>query len=481
LNWYAVHLTSMNNTNSFISSDNKGYSALLFETEMNGPNVLPGKGPFVAGFAQSNLGDVSPNIMGARCIDTGLPCDFVTSSCNNRTQLCIAFGPGKDMVDSTRIIGERQYVKAKEMFDKSDLEMVEGPVQFVHQYVDMPNYSVAFDDPVDGPKMVKLCKPAMGYSFAAGTTDGPGAFDFTQGTTSDNPFWNMVASALQEPSEEQVKCHQPKPILLNTGEISWPYLWHPSVVETQILRLGQVMILAVPGEFSTMAGRRLREQIYQEARQFGSSDKFKVVIAGLCNVYTHYITTFEEYQVQRYEGASTIYGPHTLAAYTDQYKKMTRSIFLSQSIPNGPSPPNLLKDQISLVNGVVFDRPPIGKSFGDCVVHPYPLVYPNETAYATFVSGHPRNNLMTESTFTAVEKQEGDEWVIYRTDAHFDTFFSWKRTTSSQSEVNVLWEVPADTPGGVFRLRHFGYYKNIDGSVHPYNGTTRSFRVDVKS
>jgi len=24
------------------------------------------------------------------------------------------------------------------------------------------------------------CKGAMGYSFAAGTTDGPGAFDFTQ-------------------------------------------------------------------------------------------------------------------------------------------------------------------------------------------------------------------------------------------------------------------------------------------------------------
>lgn len=25
------------------------------------------------------------------------------------------------------------------------------------------------------------CKTAMGYAFAAGTTDGPGAFDFTQG------------------------------------------------------------------------------------------------------------------------------------------------------------------------------------------------------------------------------------------------------------------------------------------------------------
>jgi neutral ceramidase len=33
----------------------------------------------------------------------------------------------------------------------------------------------------------------MGYSFAAGTTDGAGAFDFTQGTTSGNPFWDSIA------------------------------------------------------------------------------------------------------------------------------------------------------------------------------------------------------------------------------------------------------------------------------------------------
>jgi neutral ceramidase len=73
-------------------------------------------------------------------------------------------------------------------------------------------------------------------------------------------------------------------------------MWHPAIVETQILRLGQMIILAVPAEFSTMAGRRLREQVAQEAQQFGSGD-VKVVIAGLSNVYAHYVTTFEEYQV----------------------------------------------------------------------------------------------------------------------------------------------------------------------------------------
>jgi len=36
-----------------------------------------------------------------------------------------------------------------------------------------------------------------GYSFAGGTTDGPGAFDFTQGNnnTSQNPLWEIVKGA----------------------------------------------------------------------------------------------------------------------------------------------------------------------------------------------------------------------------------------------------------------------------------------------
>ena len=66
----------------------------------------------------------------------------------------------------------------------------------------------------------KTCSPALGYSFAAGTIDGPGAFDFTQGMTSGNPFWNMVVGFIHDPEPEQVECHAPKPILLDTGHVS---------------------------------------------------------------------------------------------------------------------------------------------------------------------------------------------------------------------------------------------------------------------
>lgn len=83
LNWFPVHGTSMNNTNHLISSDNKGYASILFEEQFNPPGTLPGKGKFVAIFAQANEGDVSPNTMGPRCVDSGLPCDPITSTCGN--------------------------------------------------------------------------------------------------------------------------------------------------------------------------------------------------------------------------------------------------------------------------------------------------------------------------------------------------------------------------------------------------------------
>ena len=36
VNWFPVHLVSMNNTNKLISSDNKGYAAIKFEQDFNG-------------------------------------------------------------------------------------------------------------------------------------------------------------------------------------------------------------------------------------------------------------------------------------------------------------------------------------------------------------------------------------------------------------------------------------------------------------
>ncbi|XP_021344263.1 putative neutral ceramidase C, partial [Mizuhopecten yessoensis] len=82
ISWFAVHCTSMNNTNGLVSSDNKGYASQLMEKTFN--KDFPGSGTFVAAFAQANEGDVSPNTAGPKCLDTGNPCDNATSTCNGR-------------------------------------------------------------------------------------------------------------------------------------------------------------------------------------------------------------------------------------------------------------------------------------------------------------------------------------------------------------------------------------------------------------
>jgi len=472
LNWFSVHPNSMNNTNHFISGDNKGAASLLFEKAMD-PNTVSRKTSFVAAFASTNLGDVSPNTNGPRCIDTGLPCDTEHSTCDGRTQMCIAFGPGKDMFESTKIIAERQFKKSYELFSNQDTYTeLTGPVQFIHQWVDMSSYQVTMSN----GSTVSTCKPALGYSFAAGTTDGPGEFDFTQGAVTGNPFWDFISGLLKDPSPETEACHAPKPILLDTGEYRLPFAWHPTSVDTQILRVGNFAMLAVPGEFTTMSGRRLREAVSAAAATEG--EELSVVIAGLSNTYTHYITTYEEYQKQRYEAASTIYGPHTLSAYIQQYRALVGAMMRGDTLPPGPPPPDLSDQEISFVPGVVMDNPPPGYSFGDCKVQPVDSS-PGQRVTASFVSGHLRNNLMLEDTFMTVERLEEDEWVVIAEDSDWETLLEWRRTNVilGESEVELSWDIPEDTPEGLYRFGHKGYHHTIIRGNFYYEGWSNEFKV----
>ena len=49
---------------------------------------------------------------------------------------------------------------------------------------------------------------------------------------------------------------------------------------------------------------------------------YHVILSTYANDYAQYITTKEEYDMQHYEGASTPFGPQTLAAYTQAYEQL---------------------------------------------------------------------------------------------------------------------------------------------------------------
>ncbi|KAJ1306069.1 hypothetical protein OPQ81_010781 [Rhizoctonia solani] len=490
LSFFPVHGTSLYENNTLVSTDNKGMAAYLYEAYAQ-PNVLPGKNTFVAGFVQANVGDTSPNTLGAYCESPGQPwdgqpCEYQRSTCGNRTQDCHGRGPGFRVSDfeSNFIIGTNQFNGAKTLMS-SALPSVSGAVRSFHSYVNMSSYSFTL---VNGT-MVTTCPPAMGYSFAGGTTDGPGAFDFTQGdnSTSQNPFWEIVKGAVTAPPNEQQKaCHYPKPILLNTGYANTPYPWQPSIVDIQMFRVGQLVILIFPGELTTMAGRRLREAVRAKLISIGviGSNAY-VVVAGPANTYAHYVTTREEYSIQRYEGASTIYGPFTLEAYTDLFTKYAPYLAdnATSAPPAGPTPEDLTKRSISLQTGVVFDAAPIGKSFGSILTDvststPYKR---GQTVTAVFQGANPRNDLRLEGTFMTVDQFIGGTWTTVRTDSHPSTKFGWLRTNTAlgYSTVTTNWTIESTTPAGSYRITYNGNNKPLIGSIGSFTGASSTFTVSV--
>lgn len=481
INWFAVHPTSMNNTNRLVSSDNMGYASILFEKMMN-INAAIGKSQFVAAFASTNLGDVSPNTRGPKCEFSGKNCSD-QYTCPGKKEKCFASGPGKNMFESTSIIAHKIYQEAAKLWQSDEAMEVVGPVRVVHQYVNMPEQTAEFYNETTGKvEEVRGCTSAMGYSFAAGTTDGPGSFAFEQGTTTSNPFWNAVRNFLAAPSKDDIRCHGAKPILLATGRMKLPYQWQPKIVSTQVAIIGNIVIAGVPAEFTTMSGRRLRETI-KKVMNDASNDETSVIVAGLCNTYSDYVTTPEEYQIQRYEGASTIYGPHTLTIYLKQYQELTQAAIQKKFIPPGPPASKLLQSNlITLVPPVLYDTPRWGRNFGDVIQQPSKVASPGDTVTAIFVAGHPRNNLMTDSTFLTIERLEDDEvWLPIATDADWETKFQWTRTSVilGSSQVTITWEISQDVKPGEYRVKHNGYYRYILGGVYPYYGVTNNFRVEV--
>lgn len=487
----------MNNTNTLVSGDNKGRAAYVLEKELNGPDSLPGSGPIVTAFASTNLGDVSPNTRGAKCIDTGLPCDGTSSTCNGRCEKCIAFGPGTngDMFESTQIIGDNQAKFASALLQQAaSAPIVTGKVDFRHAFVRFPGLNVTT------PQGVKttLCRAAMGDSFAAGTTDGPGMFGFKQGgEPTHNLFWNHVRDFINAPTDEDKACQAPKPILLNTGAMERPYAWDPATIPIQLLRMGHVFIVAVPSEFTTMSGRRLRKQLTAVLRgmpELGGLEPV-VTIAGLANGYSSYVTTPEEYEAQRYEAASTIFGKHTLDGYLQELSRLAKDMVTGSPSASDPPPPfaDMMDHMLQMMPEVVFDRVPAGQNWGQVLqdVDTAREYKAGDTVTVQFRSANPRNSPMPGplGSYLSVDYSSGGAngpFVTKLTDGDWATKFHWQAGRddkyafgfSPESVSWVEWTVGANDPPGQYRVCHYGAHKSLGrDKTTPFEGCSSVFTV----
>lgn len=448
ISWFATHGVSMTSSNRLLSPDNKGYAAWRWEHGLKGVRYNADS-DFVAAFAQSNAGDMTPNLN----LD--------------------GTGPTANEFDNTRIIGERQFQKALAIYYGA-LEPLSGPVDYRHRFIDFSRVNVAASF-ADGSTR-STCPAALGSAFAAGTEDGRGMDGFDEGDLAGNPFFTALGGIITPAPQWVRDCHGVKPVLLATGTQT-PFPWSPEVLPVSIVRIGQLAIVAAPGEFTIMAGRRVRDTV---KAALGDSVKH-IVFAGYANAYAGYVTTPEEYDAQHYEGASTHFGKWTLGAYQQSYHELASA--LRQGTPAYPSAATreLSNNQMSFQTGVVLDNTPVFKSFGDVVRQANASYVRGQRVDVEFWTGHPKNNLRQNGTFLEVQRWDGAAWRTVADDGHWNTQYRWVRVDPvwGTSKAAISWDIPADAATGQYRIRHYGDYKNgWDGSIRALTGTSRTFQVN---
>ena len=257
--------------------------------------------------------------------------------------LSLALPEGVDDNAHMQKHGRQQFEVAKRLFREAT-EEVTGPVEHRHTRMD-------FSKVTTGAGEARTWPAALGLSFAAGSAvdsvpkpdlgihEGRTAANLTEGDAIIADAAHLALSAIfgislidQATAVAEREGQLPKPVVLMPGIEQPPVV--PQVLPVQLLRVGAVAVLGIPGELTTMAGRRLRTSVLDAMSATGVTD---LALGTYANEYAGYITTPEEYSAQHYEGASTLFGPHTLEAHQQVAAQLATAIAEGKPSPPGPA------------------------------------------------------------------------------------------------------------------------------------------------
>ncbi|MCX6402087.1 MAG: neutral/alkaline non-lysosomal ceramidase N-terminal domain-containing protein [Propionibacteriales bacterium] len=402
INWFAVHNTSMSNRNCLISADNKGWAAYAWEQEAADPQgAAPG---LVTAFAQTNAGDLSPNL-----------------------GLLPGKGPTDDERENTAIIGARQLAAAQALAAQEG-EALTASIDVRHRYLrlaDVPTLSG------------RTGRAILGASFAAGKlTDGPGSPLFDEGKR--NPVPERITRWIYRWRPEVEKAQAPKDLFLPIGQLRWAQ----ETYLLQLMRWGQLHLVCLPMEVTVIAGWRIRSAVAAEL----GVDVATVLLQGYANGYGHYVTTPEEYDEQLYEGGATVFGRHELDALRSAFVDLARALRTGAPVDAG-TPPRPHRLRLASPVG----SPRIARSAPIAVRSAPRTARVGETVRATFDADHP--NAVLRASYLRVERETAGGWVRIADDASMTTTITWRRDRRLRFRADVTWV--AGEPGD-YRITYVG-------------------------
>lgn len=174
---------------------------------------------------------------------------------------------------------------------------------------------------------IELCEdPAIGAPVAAGAyerrTPFLAAIPFLKGGNIMSRSWVFTDGCQGNKTHLGFKYLQP---LLEPKDS------FPNTVLFQLIKINDTVVMPLPFEVTTEAGRRMAERVSTEFANANNEIKHAWV-AGNANGYFGYTTTPEEYARQNYEGGHTLYGQYSTPYLTAQLGQLAKDLNAKGSV-----------------------------------------------------------------------------------------------------------------------------------------------------
>jgi len=225
-----------------------------------------------------------------------------------------------------------------------------------------------------------------------------------------------------------------------------PAPWGPDV-ELQVLRIGDRVLLSVPGEPTVQMGRRCCEAVADAVPEAVSD----VAVVGLANEYNGYFTTPEEYDQQHYEGGHTTFGKHSEALLRSTYVDLAADLGTAGEGTTGQTPTSDDDSPSDVSVGPRVDPPAGRPSVGSLTQGPDASVERLSTVTVEWSGGPEGRDRPLGDPFVHVERVREDEYETVATDLGLG--FVW---TVDDGKYTARYEIPRALPTGTYRLRVTG-------------------------
>ena len=212
----------------------------------------------------------------------------------------------------------------------------------------------------------------------------------------------------------------------------------PGAVPLSALRVGDQVLVTIPGEMSEQMGRRVRSAVLRAA---GGSGIEGVVVSGLANDFIQYLTTPEEYGRQHYEGGSTLFGPASGVFIQERLSQLVRRMVAGNPAPEA--------DSFDPVNGVDDGaaRYARGAESGAALTQPRDVRRLDRARFRW--AGGPRGlDRPLDRAFIIVKRRTGRGWRAVDDDLGLDIL--WE--VDDDGDYTALWEAPRGAAPGRYRF-----------------------------